>query len=68
MPLADRTLLQMDQTALADQSIFWNFGERRQNSDLDRHLCVRPGGHRQKTLEPGHEALRNSTGLECLTF
>ena len=35
--LADRTLLQEDQTTLADQSIFRNFGERRQNADLGRH-------------------------------
>src|SRR5215831_3487995 len=57
VPLADRTLLQVDQTALAHQSVFRNLGERRQNSDLDRHLCLCPGRHYQKTPKGGYQAL-----------
>ena len=69
MSLADRTILQMDQTASPNQSFLWYNRECRQNPDLDCHhrLCV--GGNRQKTTEVGTEgSLHNSTDFKRHSF
>src|SRR5712692_69192 len=62
--LAGRVILQMDQTTLAHQEVLRHFGECAQDSDLDRHLGLRPGGHCQKTSAPRGQSLQNLTDLE----
>jgi hypothetical protein len=66
--LANRALLQMDQTTSSNQSLLWYNRERRQNTDMDCHhrLCV--GGNRQKTFEARPESLHNSTDFKYLAF
>jgi len=44
MPLAGGTVLQMDQTAPAHQSLFWHIRERRENSSMNRNLGLCVGG------------------------
>jgi hypothetical protein len=64
MPLASRIILQMDQAASSDQSLFRYFRERRQNSNLDRGVGLRACRHRQKAPQPVGQSLRNATDLE----
>ncbi len=45
MPLADRNLLQMDQTAPSHQSLLRNHRECCQNPDLDRYHGIRAGSY-----------------------
>jgi hypothetical protein len=52
MPLAGRALLQMDQAAPAHQGILRDFRERGEDTNLDRHLGLRPRRYRQETPEP----------------
>src|ERR1700720_221337 len=62
--LAGRVVLQMDQTTFAHQEILRHLGERAQDSDLDRHLGLRPGGHCQKMSPPRGQSLQNVTDPE----
>lgn len=64
MPIAGRVVLQMDQTAPAYKSIFRYIGERRENSDLDCGLRLRPGFHHQEASEFVVQTLRNPTDFE----
>ena len=68
LPLADRTVLQMDQAALKDQGVLWHIRECRQDSDLDRHLGLCAGGNRQEIPENRQQSLYNPTGFECHTL
>src|SRR5918996_2192095 len=61
LALADRVVLQVDQTASSYQSVLWHHRKRRQNSNLDRYLGLRARGHHQKTAQPIGESLRTST-------
>src|SRR5208283_662264 len=45
MSLAGRGVLQMDQTAPADQGFLRHYQECRENPNLDSHLCIRSRGH-----------------------
>jgi hypothetical protein len=58
--LADRTFLQVDQTALADKVIFRYFNERCQDSDLDSNQCICACGDNQKGTEIGAFVTRNT--------
>ena len=60
LPLAGRTLLQMDQTAPANQGLLRHLGERRQVSGLDRGLRLRPRGHRQEAASDSPPASTKS--------
>jgi len=68
MPMADRTVLQMDQTAPENQGLLWHFGECRKNPNMDCHLRVCSGSYSQKRTETGPESLHNSTDFECDPF
>ncbi len=67
-PLADRTVLQMDQTAPAHQSFLRNQRECCQNADMDRHLRLPARGDHEKEAEDRAVALHNSTDFECVRF
>ena len=58
--LADRTFLQVDQTALANQVVFWHVDQRRQDPGLDRNQCVCARRDHQKGTEAGAFAARNT--------
>ena len=51
MPLAGRTVLQMDKTASSYQAILRHLRERSKNTDMGCHLCIRTGRHREKRLK-----------------
>src|SRR6266568_139072 len=65
--LADRTLLQMDQTTSAHQAVFRYFNQQRQDSNLERRFGLCAGSDRQETARPGAQSLHNSTDLESHT-
>ncbi len=68
MPLADRTFLQMDQTAFANQSILWNLTKRCEDSNLDFHLGLCSGVGDKETTPTGSKPLHNSTDFESQPF
>ena len=68
MPMADRTVLQMDQTAPENQGLLWHLGECRKDPNMDCHLRVCSGSYSQKRTETGPESLHNSTDFERDTF
>jgi hypothetical protein len=55
---------QVDQAASSNQILLWHFGERRQNSSVDRSQCLRAGGDHPQAPETAVHSLRNSTDLE----
>ena len=68
MPLEDRTVLQVDQTALANQGFLWNFRERSQNTNLDccQHLLTR--SYNEKRAEFATEFVRNPANSQHYDF
>src|SRR5258707_1105109 len=68
LPLADRTLLQMDQTTSAHQKLFPHFGQLRQDPSLDRRGRLRARSYCQKTPGTQTRSLHNSTDLESHPF
>jgi hypothetical protein len=66
--LADRTVLQVDQTAPANQVIFRYIGECSQDSGLDCSLCVCVGRHHQEATQYQDKSLFNSTDFESNRF
>jgi len=66
--LADRTFLQVDQTALADKVIFRYFNERCQDSDLDSNQCICSCGDNQKGTEIGAFVTRNTPNTKHPAF
>ena len=64
MPLASRTILQMDQTAFANKSVLWNKQKRRKNSSLDSYCHLRVNRDYQKTVKNRAKALHNITNFE----
>ena len=64
MPLAGGTLLQMDQAASSDHTLFRDFRECREDADMDCGVGVRAGRDHEEAPEPGPESLHNFTGLE----
>ena len=67
-PLADRTLLPLDQAALADQSLLRHFAQRRENPDLDRHLRLRARRHSAQAPGPLLQPLCDPTDFERHAF
>jgi len=57
MPLADRIVLQVDQTTSAHRAVLRTFRERRENPSLDRQFRLRAIGGGQKTLAAGAQPL-----------
>jgi hypothetical protein len=66
--LANRTFLQMDQTALENKIVFRNFYQRSQDSSLDRNQCLCACGDNQKGAETGAFATRNTPNYKHPTF
>ena len=68
MPLASRTVFQMDQTASSNKVIFWDFRKCRKDPNLDRgsRLCT----SRDPEKEAGSEfqPLHNITDFKCHHF
>ena len=68
IPLADRTILQMDKAASANKEVLRYLRECSENANMDSDLCLRARCHRKEATETGAEPLHNSTDFECLTF
>src|ERR1044072_2765347 len=64
LPVAGRTVLQMDQAASADQSVLRYFGQRRQDADLDRDLHLRARCDPQEAPQYRTQSLHNATDPE----
>ena len=68
LPLAGRTIFQVDQTASSDQAVLRHLRERGQNTNMDRHFDLRPSRHREETPQNRVFALHNITDTEPDTF
>ena len=68
VPLAGGTVLQVDQTTLADQGLLRHQRERGEDPNLDRRLGLRARGHRSQAPGAGGEPLPDSTGFERDAF
>ena len=64
VPLAGGTVLQMDQTTPAYQSILRYYRERGEDTDMDCNLGLCAGSNNQKATESGFKSLHNSTDFE----
>ena len=64
MPLAGRTLFQMDQTAPSHQTFFRDVRERREDSSVDRRLDLRAGRDHEEAVEDRGEPLHNFADFE----
>src|SRR5690606_9877900 len=64
VPLADRGLLQVDQTASSNQILLRHFRERREDPDLDRDLRIPLGRDPEEATRTRTESLHNSTDPE----
>jgi len=62
MPLAGRTVLQMDQAAPANQTLIQRYRERRQDPGLDRCVDLRPRRHPQKAPRHRRQSRHNLAG------
>ena len=60
-PLAGRTVLQMDQTASANQTLLWDIRKCGEDPNLDRRLGLRARRYRQEAARPGRLALHIAT-------
>ena len=63
-PLADRTILQMDQAAPSDKALFRQHAQRGEDADMDRDLRLRAGGDNQERAQAGALFIRNSPNPE----
>ena len=69
MPLASRTVFQMDQATLTDKIFLWHQSKRGQNSNMDRSICIRTGRYHKKATQAGWlKPLHNSTDFEWHPF
>src|SRR5262249_53289223 len=66
--LADRAILQMDQTTSANQKVLRDVGQQCEDPGLDGNLGLRPCGDHQKAYWNKTRPLHNSTGLESDAF
>ncbi len=66
--LASGTLLQMDQTASANQGVLRSERERREDPDPDRGIDIRTRRHRQEASRDESQPLPDSTDSQPLTF
>ncbi len=68
MSLADRTFFQMDKATPANQIFLWNHRKRRQDSNMDRSVCLCTGCYHPETPPSEFESLHNFTNFECYDF
>ena len=66
--LADRIILQVDQTALANKVILRHFDQCRQDPDMDRNQCLCACGDNQKGTETGAFFTRNTPNSKHPAF
>ena len=66
--LADRTFLQVDQTALANKVVFRHINQRCQDPGLDSDQCLCACSNNSKRVETAAFATRNTPNPEHLTF
>src|SRR5207247_6088245 len=64
MPMADRAVLQVDQTTPSHQGFLRHLGERGQDADLDSRIDLRARCHRQEALQAPGIPVRTSTDSE----
>ena len=64
IPLENRTIFPLDQTASAYQDFFRNITKRCQDTDLGRDFDLRARSHYQKTSQPQTKPLHNFTNFE----
>ena len=65
--LADRTFLQVDQTALANKVVFRHINQRCQDSSLDSYQCLCARSNNSQRVETATFATRNTPNFEHLT-
>ena len=68
LPLASRTILQMDKTASSDQEVLRHNQERSEDTNMDCHHRLRSGCHRQKTAQYRCFTLHNPTDFVVSRF
>ena len=68
MPLADRTLLQMDQAVSSHQNVFGNKLQRRQDPNMDCNQRVRACCHCQERTQTRTKSWRNHANSQHCTF
>jgi hypothetical protein len=68
LPLAGRTILQMDQTASADQAVLWHYRKCSEDADMDCNFALRLSRHREKTAQYRGFTLHNPTDFEPDSF
>lgn len=66
--LADRIILQVNQTASADQGVLRHIRKCNQNKNMDCDLCLCADGDHQETAESGAESLYDFTNYQCDAF
>ena len=64
LPLASRTVLQVDQATPTHQALLRHLRERREDPGLDRGRCVRVSCHRSQASQSGVVLARNVTDSE----
>src|ERR1017187_620502 len=68
LPLAGRTILQVDQTASQDQKVLRHNRERSEDSNMDCHHGLRLGRYREKAPQHRGFALHNITDFKPHSF
>ena len=63
-PLADRVILQMDQTASTNKSFLWNVRKCGKDANMDCHLHLCAGNYHKKAVEFETEYLHNFTDFK----
>jgi len=68
VPVADRIILQMDQTTPAHKDFLWNQRERGEDSNMDSYLRLCSRRHPQKTSSHPSQPLHNITDFKSNAF
>ncbi|OQC53476.1 MAG: hypothetical protein BWX54_02404 [Verrucomicrobia bacterium ADurb.Bin018] len=68
LPVAYRTVFQMDQAAFADQSVLWHLGQRRAHSNLDCDQRLSARRHPQEATAAPGQPLHHSTDFQHHSF
>ena len=65
LSLAGRIVLQVDQATPSHQGLLWHQQQCCEDSNLDCHLDLCVGGHRQKAPQTRPQLVHDSTDFEC---
>lgn len=66
--MANRTVLQVDQTTLKNQTLLWHLAQQRQDSNLDGRGCLRAHCHHQEKTRLETKPLHNFTNSQRYAF